>query len=493
MRRYILIILVLEFSIPAVAQDKTIEMIKASVTRNSAEAHLTFLASDEMRGRGTGSPEIAIAANYLAAQYKIIGLKPVGGTANYFQEVGLQQTLPPKTVSLKTGGSLLSFRSDLLLLRGSSLSQSAEFIFAGYGNDSDLKGIDVRGKIVITYTGSSEKSTAREARIKDLPSKLKLTQSKGAIALIEIVSFTEPSWAVLSSYLSSSSVSLTADDKETPGIPVVWMQKSPVADGLVQQKAGTGTLTIETQPAKIIPGKNVVGIIEGTDPKLKQEYIVLSAHYDHVGVQKNASADSIYNGARDNALGTTAILEAAKFIANHPVRRSILILAFCAEEKGLLGSRWYADHPLVPLNQTVFNLDCDGAGYNDKTIMNLIDLNRTTADEPLKKACLAFGLTLMGDPLPDQNLYIRSDNYNFAAKGVPAVDISPGVKGMDEELMKYYHQPPDEVATLDFDYLEKFYHAYVYAAVLIGNLPERPFWKTGDEFEPVGKKLYGIK
>ncbi len=104
----------------------------------------------------------------------------------------------------------------------------------------------------------------------------------------------------------------------------------------------------------------------------------------------------------------------------------MIFIAFCGEEKGLLGSKWYADHPLIPLSKTVFNFDCDGAGYNDKTIANVIDFNRTSVDELLKKGCAAFGLTLKGDPLPEEHLYERSDNYNFAAKGVPAVDFSTG-------------------------------------------------------------------
>jgi Zn-dependent M28 family amino/carboxypeptidase len=168
-----------------------------------------------------------------------------------------------------------------------------------------------------------------------------------------------------------------------------------------------------------------------------------------------------------------------------------LLLAVTGEEKGLLGSEWYANHPAVPLNQTVFNFNCDGAGYNDKTIASLVDLNRTTADDQLRKACKAFGLELKGDPVPEQNLYERSDNLNFAVKGVPAVNFSPGVKSFDAELFKYYHQPADEIASLDMTYLEKFYRAYVYSAYLLATDAQVPVWKAGDKFEEAGKKLYG--
>jgi Zn-dependent M28 family amino/carboxypeptidase len=190
-------------------------------------------------------------------------------------------------------------------------------------------------------------------------------------------------------------------------------------------------------------------------------------------------------------LGTVAILNAARFFAKYPPRRSLIFLALTGEEKGLLGSAWYASHPLVPLEKTVFNLDCDGAGYNDTTLVTVIGLERTSAEENIAKACAAFGLKAGKDPAPDQNLYERSDNYNFAKKGVPAVDFSPGIKAFDEELMKYYHKPADEVNTLDFDYVVKYYRAFVYASYLLANAPKAPFWNAGDKFEQEGKSLYG--
>jgi Zn-dependent M28 family amino/carboxypeptidase len=248
---------------------------------------------------------------------------------------------------------------------------------------------------------------------------------------------------------------------------------------------------IEAPPTVPVPAKNVAGAIEGKDPVLKNEWIVVSAHYDHVGVKKNATPDSIYNGARDNAIGTTALLHAAKFFSKNPPKRSVLFLAVTGEEKGLLGSEWYANHPLIPLNQTVFDLNCDGAGYNDKTIATIIDLNRTSVDELLKKACQSFGLEAKGDPAPEQNLYERSDNLNFAVKGIPAVDMAPGVKAFDPELFKYYHQPADEVSSLDMTYIEKFHRAFVYAAYLIVNDKEKPQWRKGDKFEEAGRRLYG--
>jgi Zn-dependent M28 family amino/carboxypeptidase len=260
---------------------------------------------------------------------------------------------------------------------------------------------------------------------------------------------------------------------------------------LQETKKSSGKLVINASLPVPVKAKNVVAIIEGTDDKLKQEWITISAHYDHVGVKKsNNNPDSIYNGARDNAVGTVALLQAAKFFEHNPPKRSVVLLAVTGEEKGLLGSEWYAEHPLIPLNKTVFNFNCDGAGYNDTTIATVIDLNRTNVDALLTKACQAYGLALKGDPAPEQNLYERSDNVNFAVKGIPSVNISPGVKAFDPELFKYYHQPADEVGSLNMHYLEKFFRAFVYASYLLASDPIRPSWKQGDKFEEAGKRLY---
>ena len=241
-----------------------------------------------------------------------------------------------------------------------------------------------------------------------------------------------------------------------------------------------------------MPSKNVIGLLEGSDAKLKNEYLVVSAHYDHVGVNHQAQTgqDSIFNGARDNAIGVTGLLSTAKYLSQYSPKRSVLFIALTGEEKGLLGSKYYADHPAVPLKQTVFNFNCDGAGYNDVTVATVIGLERTTAETEISKACEAFGIKAALDPVPEQNLFERSDNYNFAVKGVPAINFAPGTKSFDAELMKYYHQPADEVASLDFDYLIKYFRAYVYANVLLSNLDKAPVWKQGDKFEVQSKKLY---
>jgi len=473
------------------AQKKTTSKIDQVVTKEEAEAHLSFLAADEMRGRNTGSPEIDIAANYLAAQYKLRGVKPVQGANGYFQPVELKEIKAPAAAVLIIGSDTFKLNNDLLFVSGGNISQENEIVFLGYGSAEDFEKTDVKGKIVVTYAGTRTTANAVQAMLTDTPQKNQLAFAKGATALIEIMAFPGLPWQGMVKFISGDRMITSKDGIDT--FPHLFLKNSEAAGikALLSSKKATGNLYVSSNPHKIIKAKNVIGVIEGTDPVLRNEYVVLTAHYDHVGVKKNSSPDSIYNGARDDGIGTVALLQSANFLGKNPPKRSVILLAVTGEEKGLLGSEWYANHPLIPLNKTVFNLNCDGAGYNDKTIVSIFDFNRTGVDEWVNQACKAYGLIPKGDPAPEQNLYERSDNVNFAVKGVPAMNFAPGVKAFDQELFLYYHQPADEVSSLDMEYLERYYRSFVYTAYLISNATDRPVWKSGDRFEEAGKRLYG--
>ncbi|HKZ37146.1 MAG TPA: M28 family peptidase [Chryseolinea sp.] len=474
----------------ASGQKKIVQRIEESVNAREIEAHLSFLCADEMRGRDTGSREIDIAANYITSQLKIFGAKPAQNDTSYFQQVLLEKTVAPKNASMIVGTDSFKLKDDLLYLAGSSASLDGDIIFVGYGTNADFENVDVKGKIVVAFAGSNDSTNAVQALFSDSHAKGKIASKHGASALVEIMSLPGLSWPSLTNFLSADRMITQKEDQSA--VPHLFMKKSESAAiaALIESKKARGKLRLETVPPTQISAKNVAGIIEGKDPLLKSEWIIISAHYDHIGVKKNQSRDSIFNGARDNGIGTVALLQAAKFLSYNRPKRSILILALTGEEKGLLGSEWYASHPLVPLKQTVLDFNCDGAGYNDKSIISLIDLNRTSVDELIVKASQTFGLGVKGDPAPGQNLYERSDNLNFAVKGIPSVNVAPGIKAFDQELMKYYHQAADEVSTLDMTYVEKFERSFVYAAYLIANATERPTWKKGDKFEAAGIKLY---
>ena len=264
---------------------------------------------------------------------------------------------------------------------------------------------------------------------------------------------------------SRTQLTIASDDApaQQPAIVHIWADNGKNQLGAL--KSGQ-SITIQTpgQPEQRVNAVNVAGIIEGSDPTLKNEYVILSAHFDHLGTirrqQNTATEDTIYNGARDNAMGVTGLLAAAKALAQQPPKRSVLILALTGEEVGLLGSRYYAEHPLVPLKQTVFDLNIDGAGYNDTTILSVIGLERTGAKSEIEAAAKAAGLGVFAEPAPEQGLFDRSDNVAFAAKGIPAPTFSPGFKTFDEAIGKYYHQTIDNPESLDFDYLKRFCQAY---------------------------------
>jgi Zn-dependent M28 family amino/carboxypeptidase len=244
---------------------------------------------------------------------------------------------------------------------------------------------------------------------------------------------------------------------------------------------------------RILKTQNVVGIIEGTDPLLKHEYVLVMAHYDHVGARRTVASltDTIFNGARDNAMGVVALMHVAEAFSKAPTRRSVVILPVSAEEIGLLGSRHYIDHPVVPLEQTVFVSNIDGAGYNTTKAVTVIGLNRTSAKGHFEAAGAAFGLNVLDDPAPEQGLFNRSDNVNFANRGIPAPTFSAGFTAFDAEIMKYYHQPADQADEhFDFAYLHRYVQVFVHATRLIADSDERIVWMPGDPYEAAFHTLY---
>lgn len=494
MSRFLVLSLSLVISVAAFSQKKNAgpasatSAINQTVTLRETEAHLRFLASDRLRGRDTGSPELEIAADYIAAEFQRWGVKPVPGAQGYFQPVPLERTAYATVVDVTIGDVTLKNKEDVVLLAGGSAQWTGDFVFSGFATAEELKNANVAGKVVLAYLGAPGMSDVMDMFAESEEKANRIAALKG-VALIEIVNAPGVPWPALVNFFTRSKVGF-AKEKD---MPRMWMKNTEAAavKSLIETKNAKGKLTIEQPAGKPLPGKNVLGWIEGTDPKLKNEFVALTAHYDHVGIGRKVNNDSIYNGTRDNAIGTAAVLQAARYFAIYPQKRSVLVMTVTAEEKGLLGSRWYADHPVLPLEKIVFNLNCDQAGYNDTTRITLVDFNRTTADEILKSSVAAYGLKLEGDPVPEQNLFERSDNFNFAAKGVPAVMFTLGLTSFDGEVNKFYHQPTDEVNSISLTYTNRYIRSYIFSAYQLLNIPVVPFWKPGDKYEAAGKKLFG--
>ncbi len=475
------------------AQKNPVEEIKRLTTTDLVSAHLTFLAADEMRGRDTGSPELEIAANYIAAQFKLNGIKPLPALNGYFQKVPLEKTYPATGGELKLGDDRFAYKDHFILFEGDNMNWSGDIVYAGYGSPEELKAANVKGKLVVAIAGKKDSDGNPMAVFMAAGDKFKDAKDAGAAGLVEIFASPQIPWAALVNYFANNT-SMKISNGDDAAVPHLWLKAGDEAALVkIKEQSLKGSLSITGIRKEAVPARNVMGLLEGTDPKLKNEYLVVSAHYDHVGVMKNAPAgrDSIFNGARDNAIGVVGMLATARYLGQYPPKRSVLFVAWTGEEKGLLGSKYYSDNPVIPLKQTVFNFNCDGAGYNDVTAATVIGMERTTAESDLAKACQTFGLKASVDPVPEQNLFERSDNYYFAVKGVPAITFAPGLTAFDAEINKFYHQPADEVGSLDMDYLTKYFRAYVYANVLLASNPKSPVWKKGDKFEAESQKLYG--
>ncbi len=277
-------------------------------------------------------------------------------------------------------------------------------------------------------------------------------------------------------------------------IPLAWINDGPSATALREAAAsGTKVLQLEVTGAKQMPlvSHNVIGMLPGTDPSLADEYIAVTAHFDHIGVTYQPGVtDSINNGARDNGMGTVALLEVARRWHDNPGKRPILLMAWTAEEVGLLGSRYWTENPTIPLSQVKFNFNLDGAGYDDTTGVVFNGYSRTSAQSLIDAAVAKTGLTPMPDPMPQYGLFRQSDNYSFAVMGVPAINMAPGFGGFSEELMTYYHQPADEITAINPRYLQRYVDAAVAVAKALSDAGAVPTWVEGDEYREAAQALY---
>lgn len=463
--------------------------IEKNFSSEGAITQFTYLASDALMGRDPIRPEMTLAYTFIAQELEKSGTKPIPGGNGYYQDIPFNLSSPPTKGSVQLGNFSFYQGQNLLVLDGNSFSGTYEVVEVGFGSVEEFAGKDLKGKIAISNVGAPNKFSPNQL-FAEGRAKAKRAKEAGAVALIERFNVPSVPWQLVSGFLNRPQMGMSQG--ETGNLPYLWVED--LKNQLTGTNLGNATLAVEGKVNRKIDGKNVLAMIEGTDPQLKNEYILLSAHYDHVGVgTPDETGDSIYNGARDNAVGTVAVLNAARYFAKNPPKRSILFALWTAEEKGLLGSAYFANNPLVPLNQIVYNLNIDNAGYNDTSIITVIGLGRTTADFMINEAVAEFGLTAKADPSPEQGLYDRSDNVNFARKGIPAPSFTLGFTAFDDEINKYYHKAADEVDSFDLNYAQLYWKSYILSAQKIANWSQKPQWIAGDKYEEVGKNLYGGK
>ncbi len=460
----------------------------SQITRERMEQYIGYLASDSMKGRNTPSPELDLAARTLAGEMASLGLEPLNGS--YFQEVPLHtRNLVPEDCLfiLERGGDSKSFRLKTEYTpfdRTADTLVQAPLVFAGYGitapeyDYDDYREIDVKGKVVLVMKHEpGEKDAAsrfegvRETRHSLFSVKLERARAKGAVGLLLV---TDPlnhmlltpqgyPWPGLSEFLPQDNLPIELSGQEQY-LPCAQIGESVVeylfgsVDSLrkIQQRidssgnpfsfAFTGMqVTLRTAlEYRRYSASNVAGMIGGRHPRMKKEFVVIGGHYDHVGTLKNyrEGEDYIFNGADDNASGTAGVMAVARAFAAMKKKpaRSLLFLLFAGEEKGLFGSIHYCGNPLVPLeNSTVMlNLDMISRNGADTVEISGVKQNPGLAEILLREA---DNMKLVNRE-SDEDLFSRSDHYNFYKRGIPAVNITTG-------LHEDYHKVSDDPASAD--------------------------------------------
>ncbi|HXG56991.1 MAG TPA: M28 family metallopeptidase [Vicinamibacterales bacterium] len=491
-------------------------------------SHVTFLADDRLQGRDTGSKGHREAAQYVAAAFKRAGLKP-GGVKGFVQPVAFRSRRiveESSSLALVRDGQaeavVLGDEATFNMRIDQSGTVEAPIVFVGYGlavpevGHDDFSGLDLRGKVALFLTGGP--STIPGPLLAHYQSVrwsvLKQTGAIGALSITNPRGMDTP-WerSMMSRFLPSLTLADAALD-ETAGQQLAVTINPARAEKFF---AGSGhtfkeildvaaqgkplprfpipaslraTVTVATER---IESQNVAGILPGTDPRLKHEYVVVTAHLDHVGVGRPINGDSIFNGAMDNASGIATLLETATVIreTKRTFRRSLVFVAVTAEEKGLLGSRYYASHPLLGGGTLVANLNTDMflPLYPMRSVIAQgVEESDLAAD--LRKVGEALGLQVLSDPEPERNAFTRSDQYSFIKRGIPALSLKVGFeKGSPEHAIvkkwrtERYHAPSDDLhQPVDRQAAADFNRMYLRLIEAVANRPTRPAWNADSFF-----------
>lgn len=518
---------------------ETLLKFQDDVTVNFLRSHLSILAADSMRGRETAMPGQKKAARYLASQYRQLGLKPVGDNGTYFQHFDVNATKTDSVVfttyQMKNGQQVPFDRSvaseyssgNYIRAFGGTDTLQGKIVFAGFGvNDSThnvkhLTGTDLKGKWVMVFQQIPHMvhgdtliapSVNNRSRFRSI-----LGRGAAGILAIPVMSdedFSKSAKQAQFSFTKPGNMRLAYRDNgngSSRGFSRGYDVISPQMAARLLDLDSAGALEnyrkklvaniTDFQPKELDYGlsqipysrkvtldtENVLAFLEGSDPKLKDQVVVMSAHYDHLGVgQPDSTGDRIYNGADDDGSGTIGVLNVAKAFVDAAKegirpRRSILFLHVTGEEKGLLGSRYYSDHPVFPVDQTVADLNTDMIGRIDprhkkegvenyvyligsSLISSQLDSLIRVANDEAGQVALSQRYNDLNDP---NQFYRRSDHWNFGRLGIPFVFFFTGVH-------KDYHRPSDEVDKIRFEKMSRIVRTMYATAVLVANTDSRP-------------------
>ena len=512
-------------------------------------AHITTLASDAFEGRGPATRGETRTVDYLVDQFRLAGLQPGNPDGTYVQHVPLVGYTSVPAIQIEAAGlsTSLTFLDDFVhdepALRSLASATHVGIVFAGYGISApeygwnDYEGVDVRHKLVVVLSGEPSRpgtttpTTADPAFFKGdtrtyystREFKFDLAAKKGAAGILVVYDpATSKTYSLFQTFAKMEGFGLAsprASATVISGLMTIGAARrvaslagrdfDRLAAGAAEPRAhavaldATATISVKSTLRNVV-SSNVVARVEGSDPRLKDEYVVYSAHWDHLGKDPTLAGDQIYNGAIDNAAGTAQLLEIARGFATlrRQPKRSILFIAVTAEEKGYLGSRFYARHPLFPISKTIANINLDGGnvwGLTSDLITTGYGLS--TLDEALGEAARLQGRTFVTEDLDDGGLYFASDQIEFAKVGIPAAFPFSG--------NRYVGRPPEFGEARWNAYSERDYHKVtdevqpdwnlsgaaedarwlLTAGYNVADSDTRPEWKQGSEFKRMADQV----
>lgn len=505
-----------------------------TVSPDEIKAHITYLADDKLKGRGPGTEGYQMAVDYVVGQLKSFDVKPAGENNTWLQKVRLRKAFTgdaslnidngtASTADIKKGKDYVIYPNPVL----PQVSVNAPLAFVGYGISEpelgydDYAGMDVKGKIVIITRGAPEKfQSSVSAHVMNASQILKVAAEHGAVGVIMastdsaarianisrgVYSIMDDKGAVsVSRTYYSKQLSLYASINYSLFNALLKQADKNIKDILPQLKAGTpASFPLKASASASLSSTyndimsyNVIGKIEGSDPKLKNEYVVHSAHLDHLGIGTAIEGDSIYNGAHDNASGVASVLSIAKIYKNIQIKpkRSILVVLVTGEELGDLGSNYFAKHPTVPVKSLVADVNTDMPTIIAPLLsVTALGAEHSSLEKQVAQAADYFGLSVEPDPEPKQARFTRSDQYSFVLQGIPALHIKYGSKTPDGKnnlndfvatwRAKYYHKPQDDInGIFDFEAGKKYAQLNFLIGYLVAQNPARPTWNAGDIF-----------
>ena len=514
------------------------------------EAHVRFLASDLLRGREPGTAGFDIAADYVESHFRQLGLSPAGGDGGYLQWVPLRisradNAAASMEIHAADGRRALDSLEDFVIdaePAAASSSLRAPVVFAGFGIEApdlgvnDYAGLDVEGKLVLTLVGAPGRlPTDERAHLRRDATKARTAEANGAVGMLRahlVGDGQADLFALAALGAERGSMSWTTSDGRghdpTPGLRAKATVSRETAAMLfegaersfAEVSAAFAAIQAGELPTAESPGRagggfalpaevslsqtslhsgfespNVVALLEGSDPGLQHEHVVVTAHLDHVGVGRpDATGDDIYNGAGDNASGTAVLIEVARVLAARPPRRSVLFVAVTAEERGLVGSDYFTHNSPVPLESIVANVNLDsGVFLYDFADIIPFGTKHSSLDANVRRVAERLGLGVGTDPLPEEALFTRSDHYRFVLQGIPSMFFMCGMTARDPnvdgitELRRYVaehlHRPSDEV-DLAWDYVAAARYAAFVAEVTrdVADADARSTWNEGNLF-----------